>query len=124
MRKLSARAVLGLGVLYDALAAFLYRISINISYRDARHGVVDFALMLSLVLGVAGTSIGSAMWARGASNRVVIGSVIGLVLLIVVYVRRATFGFDDPRIVVPAFAGLVVFFLLLGRAVGVAEQYR
>jgi len=124
MRRLSARAIFALGIFYDVLAAFLYRAFTNASYASPTYGVLEFALLLSILLGFAGTLIGGAWWARRASNEAVIAAVIGIVFFGFIYNNRAKIGFDDPKVVVIPFAGLVAILLIIGRAVGHAESNR
>jgi hypothetical protein len=116
--------VLGLGIFYDFLAVALYRLLVNTSFKDNNYRALDVLVVLCLVLGTAGTCIGSLMWSRRASNASVSATVVSLALLTLMYVKGTKFGFDDPRIIVPFFAGFVIFLLIIGRAVGYAEQNR
>jgi hypothetical protein len=47
-----------------------------------------------------------------------------LILATMIYVNRVRFGFDDERVLVVPFAGLVVFLMIIGRAIGHAEASR
>ena len=113
-----------MGIFYDVLTAFLYRAFTHASYAISTYGVLEFLLLLSILFGLAGTLVGGAWWARGASNKAVIAAVMGIVFFGFIYNNRVKIGFDDPKVVVIPFAGLVAIFLIIGRAVGHAESNR
>src|ERR1700736_5810222 len=115
MRKLSARAVFGLGIFYDVLAAFPYYVFTKTSFTSSTYKVLGLVLMLCILFGLVGTFIGSVMWARAASNQAVLAAVMGIILSTLIYGNRVRFGFDDPRVMVIPFAGLVAFLLIIGR---------
>ena len=121
--RVSAAIVLGLGIAFDILCAFLYHaVSDPHEAFTAKtfHLLVD-AMLLSALLGLVTTSVGSVMWARRASNAAVIAAVIGLILATMIYVNRVTFGFDDGRVLIVPFVGLVVLLMIIGRAAGQAK---
>jgi hypothetical protein len=122
----SAWIVLGVGILFDVLVAFLdHAVSDpNAAFTGRTFDLLIHALGLFALLGLLATSAGSVMWARRASTEAVIAAVIGLILMMMIYVSRVRFGFDDERVVVAPFAGLVVLLMIIGRAVGHAKANR
>jgi hypothetical protein len=124
-RQLSA-IVLGTGIAFDAIAAILDHLVArsNIAVSPLAYGFLTGALFLSAFFGLIGTSAGSLMWARRASNAAVIAAIIGLVLATMIYTNRATFGFDDERVMVIPFVGLMMLLLIVGRLVGHTKANR
>ena len=105
-RKL-ARMILVVGVSSDALA-----LSLDSYY------IYGLVLLVSVVIGIIGTLIGSVMWARRASNDSVAAAVVGIVMFLFLYGNRVKMGFDDERIAVFPFALLVIMFLVIARVIG------
>ena len=81
-------------------------------------------LMLSIVFGIVGNLIGSAMWAKRAASGTVIMTALGLILLILIYGNRVRIGFDDPKIMVIPFGFPVLLSLLIGRVIGYVASNR
>jgi hypothetical protein len=120
---LSTRAVLAIGICSDTLAAFLYYAFVEVSFTWMRtyalgYKLLGLALMLSILFGVAGTLVGSVMWARRAASGSVIMAVGGVILSALIYGNRVKFGFDDPKVLVIPFAILVVISLFIGGVMG------
>jgi hypothetical protein len=71
--RLSARTVLAIGICCDALVPLLYYLFVEMSFdiRSYPFGfkLLGLALMLSILLGIAGTLVGSVMWARRAMGQ-------------------------------------------------------
>lgn len=122
----SGQIVLGVGIFFDLLVAFLDHAlsNPNIVFTRGTFDLLERSLGLSVLFGLLGTSIGIVMWARRASNEAVIAAVIGLILTMMIYVNRVKFGFDDERVLVVPFVGLVVLLMIIGRAVGHAKANR
>ena len=122
----SAALVLGTGIVFDAIAAILDHLvsRSNIAVSPLTYGFLTGALFLSAFFGLIGTSAGSLMWARRASNAAVIAAVMGLVLATMIYTNRVTFGFDDERVMLIPFVGLIVLLLIAGRLAGHAKSNR
>jgi hypothetical protein len=124
--RVSMRIVLGLGIVFDILCAVLDHTlsSPSTAFTGQAFDLLVDAMLLSALLGLLATSLGSVMWALRASNEGVIAAVIGLILALMIYANRVRFGFDDERVLVVPFVGLVVLSMIVGRAVGHAKANR
>jgi hypothetical protein len=116
----SAQVLLGLGIAFDVLVAFIDRVisDPNINLTRTMSDLLDHGLLWSAFFGLVGTSVGSVMWAKESSNRTVIAAIGGLVLGTLMYESSITLGFDDERVLVVPFVGLIVLLLAIGRLVG------
>jgi hypothetical protein len=109
------------GIFFDLLVALLDH---ALSNPGGKFYLLERGLVLSAWFGLLGTSVGTVMWARRASTEAVIAAVAGLILAMMIYVNRVRFGFDDERVLVVPFVGLVVLLMIIGRAVGHAKANR
>jgi hypothetical protein len=120
--RLSTRVVLSIGICSDVLVPLLYyafeEMSFDIRSHPLGFKLLGLALMLSILFGVVGTTLGSAMWAKRAATGAVVMAAFGVILLMLIYGNRARIGFDDPKIMVILFGFLVVLSLLVGRVIG------
>jgi hypothetical protein len=122
LHRISARALLAIGLCCDVLVPILYYALSELSYTvSSDSGVLKLLELAMAVLffgGVVGTTIGSGMWARQASNAAVAKAVAGVALLTLIYANLTRLGLDDPTIWVIPFGLLVVVFLVVGRVIG------
>lgn len=120
--RISARALLVIGLSCDVLVPLLYYILSEVSYTlSTDSGVLKLLELAMAVLffgGVVGTTIGSGMWARQASNAAVAKAAASVTLLTLIYANLARIGFDDPKVMIILFGLLVVVFLVVGRVIG------
>ncbi len=126
--RLSARALLAVGICSDVLVPFLYYLFEKMSFDIRSHPLgfklLGLALMLLILCGIVGTMLGSAMWARRAASGTVIMTALGVILLTLIYGNRVRIGFDDPKIMAIPFGFLVVLSLLIGRVIGYVASNR
>jgi hypothetical protein len=126
--RISARAVLAIGLCSDASVPFLYYAFVEMSFRSRMDSfgakLLVAGLLLSILFGIAGTFIGSVMWAWRASSGSVAMAIFGVVLAVLLYANRAEIGFDDPKIMVVPCGLLVALLLFVGRVVGHAISNR
>lgn len=80
--------------------------------------LLGLALILSILCGVTGTLLGSAMWARRASGGAILMAGLGVILLTLIYDNRVRIGFDDPKGLVIPFGFLIIISLFIGRMIG------
>ena len=121
LHRISARALLTIGVCCDVLVPILYYALSELSYTVSPDSGVMKMLELAMAVlffgGVVGTTIGSGMWAQQASNASVAKAVAGVALLTLIYANLTRLGFDDSTMAVILFGFLVVVFLVGGRVI-------
>lgn len=126
--RLSTRAVLGIGICSDALVPVLYFVFEQTRFDSRSHPLgfklLGLALLLSILFGIVGTLLGSAMWAKRAASGSVVMTAFGIILLMLIYDNRVRIGFDDPKMLVIPFGFLTVLSLLIGRVIGYVASSR
>jgi hypothetical protein len=110
--RLSARWLVIIGVCIDALAVVLYFMMSS----STNLGPLIDAFLLTVFLGGSATLVGCMLWAWRASTSKVIALAAAIAGSALLYGKLARFGFDDPKVVIIAFAAIIsaMLFVLPG----------